>query len=135
MECELCGKVDKNLVRVVIEGSLLSVCQKCAKFGTASAAIQPKITSAELAERLEKRKKFLEEKNIFAEIGYELVDDYGERIRKARLKAGLTPEQLGKLINERRTVITKLEARVMTPDDELIRKLEKALDIKLRVKQ
>lgn len=63
-----------------------------------------------------------------------LVEDYSERIRKAREHMSLTQEELAKKILEKRTVIAKLERSEMHPDNKLIKKLEKALDIKLTEK-
>jgi putative transcription factor len=135
MDCELCGKHSKELSRVIVEGVLFLVCNRCAKFGrTAQGLSFRKLTKLEFAERLKKRALFLKEKDIFEEQKGELVEDYSKRIREARLKLGLTPEQLGKKINERKTVITKLESGAMRPTDELVRKLERALGIKLVIK-
>ena len=35
MLCEMCGKESDGLTRVTIEGSKLSVCSDCSRFGTA----------------------------------------------------------------------------------------------------
>ena len=130
MQCELCGKEEKNLKKVSLEGAVLLLCQSCAKFGTGtSTGAFRELAPVDIARGLEKRKKFLEEKDIFAEIKKELVLDYSEKIRNARLKLSLTPEELGKRINERKTIITKLESGAMLPTEEQIRKLERALNI------
>lgn len=136
MQCELCGKAEKNLKKVSLEGAILLLCQSCAKFGTgASTGAFRNIAPADIARGLEKRKKFLEEKDIFAEIRGELAQDYPERIRNARLKLSLTPEELGKRINERKTIITKLESGAMLPTEKQLKKLERALNIKLTEKE
>ncbi len=130
MICEMCGKKSSNLKPVLIEGSILNVCPNCAKFGK---SVKPEITatSSEIAQRLEKREKRFRTKNVFESVENELVDDYAEKIRNARVKMNLTPEKLGKKINEKKTVITKIESKSMRPDKKLVKKLETTLNIKL----
>ena len=52
-------------------------------------------------------------------------------IRKARESKKWSREDLGKKINERVSVITRIETGKMTPDTKLTKKLEKALNINL----
>jgi putative transcription factor len=56
------------------------------------------------------------------------------RIRRAREARGWKQAELGAKINERVTVIAKLETAAMVPNDDLIRRLERALEIKLKEK-
>jgi len=133
MICEMCGKKVSNLKTVLIEGSMLNVCPNCARFGK---PVKPEIaaTPVEIAQRLELREKRLRTKNVFENIENELVDDYAKKIRDARTKMNLTPEELGKRINEKKTVITKIESKSMRPDENLIKKMETTLNIKLTEK-
>jgi len=133
MICEMCGKKVSNLKTVLIEGSMLNVCPNCARFGK---PVKPEIaaTPVEIAQRLELREKRLRTKNVFENIENELVDDYARKVRDARTKMNLTPEELGKRINEKKTVITKIESKSMRPDENLIKKLETTLNIKLTEK-
>ena len=82
--------------------------------------------------RLEFRERRMTSKDVFEQSGEkELVEDYHKRIQQARNNLGWNQEHLGQKINERKSVISKLESRSMKPDDKLVRKLEKALGIKL----
>jgi len=63
----------------------------------------------------------------------ELVDDFGEVVRKARMGLGLTQEELAKQIGEKLTVIKKIEAGEFKPSISLARKLEKILRIRLLI--
>ncbi|MBS7605289.1 TIGR00270 family protein, partial [Candidatus Bathyarchaeota archaeon] len=65
----------------------------------------------------------------------EIIEDFGSIIKKAREKLGLTPEDLGKMIGEKESVIKKIEGGKIIPDIRLAAKLERALKIKLLVKQ
>jgi len=67
------------------------------------------------------------------EITQEIVEGYDSKIRQAREKMGLSHEKLGKKINEKASVLSKLETGKMTPNNILVTKLEHALKIKLLV--
>ncbi len=60
-----------------------------------------------------------------------IVPDYASIIRKARESLGLTQEQLGRLINEKPSVIRRIESGAMVPTPVIARKLERALKIRL----
>ena len=63
----------------------------------------------------------------------EIVEDYADVIRVAREHSGLSHEDLGKKINEKESVLRKIETGKMAPNDQLVSKLEHALKIKLLV--
>lgn len=64
---------------------------------------------------------------------FELVKDFGTRIRQARESRGLSHEDLGRRINEKVSQLRKLEGHKMAPNHKLAKKLEYALKIKLLV--
>jgi len=77
----------------------------------------------------------MSEKDVFAQGGEEdLAEDYAARIRRAREAHGWKQAELGAKINERVTVIAKLESGTMIPNEDLIRRLERALEVKLKEK-
>jgi putative transcription factor len=131
--CEICGKQTTMLRVVLVEGSELNACPDCAKFGVERSP-KPKATSApvHISEAMERREKRTQTRDVLQDGAEELVADFHIRIRKAREKLLWTPEDLGKKINEKKSVILKLEAGQMRPDDSLIRKLERMLNIKLK---
>jgi len=61
----------------------------------------------------------------------EIAQDYDQRIRSARESAGLSQEELAKQLNEKASLIRKLEHGETLPSDDVQRKLERALDINL----
>jgi len=63
----------------------------------------------------------------------ELIEDFGERVKRARLRLGLTQEDLAKQLNEKLTIIKKIETGEYKPPIELARKLERFLKIRLLV--
>ena len=136
MICELCGRDVPHLKKVIIEGVLMNVCDECAKFGTEVKGnkipenvkyLPPEIIRERIERKRRRRDKVLEEEEI-------LVEDYPQRIRRARERLNMTQDELAKKILEKKTIISKLERGEMTPDEKLIKKLEKALHIKLKEK-
>ncbi len=130
MTCELCGAEVQRTKMVTIEGTTLSVCQSCAKFGDETGVPIRKRPGVpqEILRRLEARTRRMTVRDVYKTEGEDvLVDDYAERIRKAREKKGWKQLDLG-------TKVNKLESGVMIPQDSMVKKLERALDIKLREK-
>ena len=134
MICEMCGKEVPLTRTVVVEGSRLNVCPNCAKFGEDYRANQSgaPISSSVIDQRLEKREKRMKTKDIYAGTSStELVDDYGTVIREAREAKGMDIEKFSASILEKKGTISKVESGSLVPDDKLIKKIEKALGIKL----
>jgi len=135
MICELCGREVPKLKMVDVEGSILKVCFDCAKFGKDSVPkpVEPSVDEKGEAihRRLEMREKRMGGRDIFSEFSEELVEDYHKRIARARNDKGWTQEDLGRKLNERKSIIAKLENKTIKPDNKLIRKLEKTLEIVL----
>jgi len=61
----------------------------------------------------------------------ELAPDYDQRIRQARESAGLSQEELAKELNEKASLIRKLEHGDVLPSDDVQKKLERRLSISL----
>ncbi len=117
--CELCGKY-RNLLSAIIEGTMMSVCNECAKFGNINV-----IEKKELKE-IKPRKIYIEEKII-----EEINPNYSSLIKEAREKMNLKQEELAKKISEKESVIHSLESGALKPQIELAKKLENFLNIKL----
>lgn len=60
-----------------------------------------------------------------------LNPEFPKVIREARSKKGMTHEQLGQKINEKVTLLKKIETGTIKPDDILSKKLERFLGIRL----
>jgi putative transcription factor len=122
-------------VRALIEGARLTVCHECSKHGTIIYE-EPKPkptmpvakgTRPPLAIQIRKPPKATVDTSI------ELAEGYGDKIRQAREKIGLSHENLGKKLNEKVSLLKKIETGKMTPDNRLAAKLEHILRIKLIV--
>lgn len=62
-----------------------------------------------------------------------LDPEFPKVIRDARNKKGITHDQLGQKINEKVTLLRKIETGTIKPDETLSKKLEKFLGIKLYI--
>ena len=128
MNCELCGKKVGRPKRVKVEGSVLQVCEQCASYG--KEVLEKKKTDTE--ERLNRIKKGRTRSSRgFGDESKTLVMDFPDKIRKARLENDWTQEELANNLNEKKSVVAKLERSDMRPSDSLREKLEKTLDITL----
>lgn len=123
--CEMCGAEQPRLRTVSVEGSVLMLCDRCSRFGTE--VKRPAVRKAGKPSRV-RAPLYPEESE------YDLALDYPERIRRAREARGWRREDLAKRINEKLSIIEKLEKGKIRPDDGLVSKLERALKIKLREK-
>jgi len=119
--CELCGK-ETELVRAEIENTELKVCEACSKFGRVLGKVKK-----EEAVVLPKRKELV----VKEELEESVVPDFAERIRKAREKRWMKQEEFGHFLNEKESVISKLETGRLSPTFELAKKLEDFLGIEL----
>lgn len=137
MICEMCGQDVQGLRKITIDGSVLSVCPRCVKFGSGALITKTREQGTvpnTITERLERREKRQKTKDVFEQTQEELSLDYSSKIRNARSSLGLSQEDLGKKINEKKSVVAKLEHGDMVPDEKLIKKLERALEISLKEK-
>jgi putative transcription factor len=141
MLCEMCGKDVGLTSRVRVESTVLSVCPDCEKFGkrldppvpapgASGRAVVPPGTPATRTAASGRR---MEERDLYTEIGeLELAPDWPRRVRLAREALGWTPEDLGKKLNEKKSVVLKLESGGIHPPDALVRKTERVLKTRLR---
>ncbi|HVP40423.1 MAG TPA: multiprotein bridging factor aMBF1 [Candidatus Krumholzibacteriaceae bacterium] len=134
MQCEVCGrKIIGKQYKAIIEGAIMLVCSECEHYGSrsweAETAPKPKPMPA-LKPRLVSPPVPSVQKTV-QEAALELVEDYPKKIRQAREKLGLTHEDLGRKINERVSLLKKIETGKMTPTQSLAEKLQHVLRIKL----
>jgi len=133
--CELCGAEVPRLKNVAIDATILSVCADCSRFGdeVSTPALRQSTMPPIIAQRLETRQRRMTPRDVFTQAGeLELAEDFPQRIRQAREARGWKQADLGAKINERVSVIAKLESGTISPGDALVRKLERELGIKLK---
>jgi len=120
MRCEVCGKpIRGEPIYRVIEGARMMVCPECARFGT---EWRPPPSRPKRRRRVD----LLEEVERL-----QPVEGYGDLIRRARERLGLTQEELGMKLGEKASVIRKLEREELIPDRRLAEKLRRVLRIEV----
>lgn len=124
--CELCGRQTAEKLKVVVDGTVFNVCEACSKHG--KPYVPPQIAA---------RKKKSTPARRFPRITMSdqtmLAPDFARLIREARMKMGLTHEQLAMKMNEKVQLLRKFEIGTLKPDELLAKKLERYLGIKLYV--
>ena len=146
VQCEMCGTETGAPKTVKIEGAELQVCADCAEFGTevretsSSSGSTKYSTSASSTGSSGSGSSSTgssgrggssrRRRDMFDQMD-ELAQDYHQRIRGARESRGLSQEELANQLNEKASLIRKLERGDVLPSDEVQRKLERGLDISL----
>ncbi len=117
----------------MIEGAKLTVCKECSKHGKIIWEEEKPKTTMPKPKTVLPPLKIQSKKPPETTPGtsLELIENFDLKIRQAREKLGISQEELGKKINEKVSVLRKIETGKMTPDNILATKLEHALKIKL----
>ncbi|MCS4539985.1 MAG: helix-turn-helix domain-containing protein [Thaumarchaeota archaeon] len=122
--CEICGKtLHSPPTKVEIDGAVMLACPSCAKLG--------RPIGGPLVRKAQGSFQFTMQRSV--EPDFELDPDYHVKIRQTRETMGISQEDLGRLINEKPSVISLLETRKLRPDAILTRKLMHHLKVNLLV--
>ena len=113
--CELCGR-ETELRRSLVEGTELSICSDCGKFGKTLGDIPTR----KIPKRIVRDEKM--------EI---IVDNFGSLIKTAREKQSLKQADLARHISEKESTLHSIESGKTAPSIALARKLEKFLQLNL----
>lgn len=116
--CEICGVKGAGYI-TLIEGARMNCCESCAQGGRILS--KPREFRPAKTTQVEKE----------AAIEIEITDDYAARIKSAREKMKIGRDVLAELIGEKENYIERVEGGKTLPNEELARKLEKTLKIKL----
>jgi putative transcription factor len=137
--CELCGQevIDEKKA-VLIDGIVFNVCRGCSKRGKPyTPPIQ--ISKSKATSSYMTGPRTTSNKNTKAMRKIEMTDntilnpEFAKLIREARMKKGLTHEQLGAQMNEKANLLRKLETGALKPDELFAKKLQRFLGIQLYV--
>jgi len=135
----MCGETVRGIPKLVrVEGAELQVCSKCEKYGTevqqrrgdmkrpVAAPRSPGAPAPGLATQTAYRKR-----DLFDYMEGEIVEDYADRIKKARMEKGLSQKDLAMQMKEKEHLIKKIENGELIPEDDVRKKIEKVLGIRL----
>jgi len=130
--CELCGRqLIDGKKKVLIDGTVFNVCMSCSKRGKPYVSTQP--IKKKPTDNSANKKMINPLRKISMTDDIILNPEFAKIIRQARMKKGLTHEQLGLKMNEKATLLRKFETGTLKPDEIMAKKLEKFLEIKLHV--
>jgi len=139
MQCEMCGETVRGAPKLVrVEGAELLVCSKCEKFGTE--VQQVRRTGLPSPARVPAKPgspaggapaPTWHKRDMFDFMEGEVVEDYAVRIRTARMEKGLSQKDLAMQMKEKEHLIRKIENAELIPEDDVRKKLEKVLSIRL----
>ncbi len=123
-ECEICGERHAAFV-VLIEGAKMQACADCARRGKILSGI------AEAPRHVGHAGHPAPGRAPTARLEKELVSDYADRIRNARLKMKVGADVIADMVFEKQSYIDRIEAEKALPTEALAKRLEKALGITL----
>ncbi|MDE1825038.1 MAG: TIGR00270 family protein [Candidatus Micrarchaeota archaeon] len=121
--CEICGKNTEKIYLARIEEANMWVCESCSRGKKIIKSVN-----------LEKGSNSPAPKIGVGADEEEVVEHYGEQIRKAREKLGLPVRVLAERIAEKESTLERIEKEKGLPTDKLRKKIEKELGIKLTSK-
>ncbi|MFX1296484.1 MAG: multiprotein bridging factor aMBF1 [Promethearchaeota archaeon] len=129
--CDVCGrKIPGKPQFRFFEGAKLMVCDICARFAEKQAP-PPQQSNSYKAKRPKPYQKKVTPKRSIKDL--ELREDFAKIVREAREKKGWTQKELSNQLVERLSMIRRIESSKMQPDENVIKKLEKLLDINLLI--
>jgi putative transcription factor len=114
-ECELCGS--KNATRKTkIDNAILNVCEDCVRFGEEIATVELRPVK-KMVTKLEG-------------LGLAVKSNFHVLVKDERAKRKLTQEELAKKLNEKPSIIKRIEDG-WEPPNNTIKKLERFFNVKL----
>lgn len=149
-QCEMCGAEQSSLTTTKVEGAKLELCDECTEFGTevktqSSSSGSSKYSTSSSSSGSSggssggststgstggSGSSNQRRKDMFDDMD-EIAADYDDRIREAREGEGLTQEELANDLNEKASLIQKLERGDVLPSDGVREKLKSEFDISL----
>ncbi len=138
-QCEMCSAEIYRPVTIKVEGALLDVCANCTSFGNIVEKPRSRVqiqsssrgsTSPSVPSRTgsSPRPKFKPRKDTSDK---ELINDFANIIRSARMKKKINQEQLATMTGLSIPFIKSIEAGKTRPTDAATKKLERELKIQL----
>jgi len=129
--CEICGSSLKSGInKVEVDGAIMVVCNSCARLG--------RPVGGPVVRESRPTPSFGTFRPNPSPSGHsspelEVDPDYNVKIRQAREKLSLSQEDLGRMLNEKPSVIRMVESKKLKPDTVLTRKFMHYLKLNLLV--
>lgn len=147
VQCEMCGTETSSPKTIKVEGAKLDVCSNCTEFGTevkqtgssssstkystgSSASSSNSSSGGSTSSGSSSNSGGSRRQDMFDDMD-ELATDYDDRVRNAREEKGLSQSELANELNEKASLIRKIERGDTLPSDRVQSKLESFLGIEL----
>jgi len=148
VQCEMCGAETSSPKTIKVEGAKLDVCSNCTDFGTEVKQTSSSSTSTKYSTDSSSSASSggsqsttgtstsssggstQRRSDMFDDMD-ELATDYDDRVRNARESKGLSQSDLANELNEKASLIRKIERGDTLPSDRVQSKLENFLEINL----
>ncbi|MGM0388620.1 MAG: multiprotein bridging factor aMBF1 [Natrinema limicola] len=148
VQCEMCGAETSSPKTIKVEGAKLDVCSNCTDFGTevkqtSSSSTSTKYSTGSSSSASSGGSQSTTSTSTSSSGGSsqrrsdmfddmdELATDYDDRVRNARESKGLSQSELANELNEKASLIRKIERGDTLPSDRVQSKLENFLEIDL----
>lgn len=143
LNCDICGReISGQAFKVKVEGAKLLACNRCQRLGepyeehpppptSPVVSLPPRVVPGMGARIVPRRIPSRAPEIPRGLEDVDIVDDYGDKVRRHRMKLGLSQEDLAARVKVKLSVIQKVETGKMVPDLRLCRDLEHELKIKL----
>ncbi len=142
-QCEMCGAEKSSLTTTKVEGAELDLCEDCSDFGTEVKTESTSTTSTKYSTSSSSSGSSGgstgststssgggRRRDMFDQMD-EIASDYDQVIRTAREDEDLSQEELADELNEKSSLIRKLERGEMLPSDDVRSKLQRRLGVSL----
>lgn len=127
-ECPICGSIIWGKgQRVLLEGAKITVCYNCAQHGIKIQKPPNNTLIKKSYQRSQKRQGL--RKDIVDEL--EIIPDYAKQIRSKRNSLGLNQDQFAQKLNEKPSLLRRIEAGKVEPTVKLAKKIEDVYKLKL----
>jgi len=131
LTCEVCGRTVHRKRYYKFQGLTLILCESCAKRLNAEEVV---VTSTvKLKQRVSsiKQRKVSASRRGLEELEYEFEPNFGEIIRRARIRKGLELEKFAHMLGVSSSYLSKIEKGKVKPDLYLARRIERILNVRI----
>ncbi|MFP4523054.1 MAG: helix-turn-helix domain-containing protein [Candidatus Woesearchaeota archaeon] len=113
VDCEMCGKKNAK-IKAKVEGTTMTVCLECSKFG-------------DVVHKSRKKNNVSSTNSFYKKEQNEerVITNISQEIKRLRQEKNITPEELAKKVNEKESIILKIESGSFQPSIKLANKLGK----------
>ncbi|MFW9936303.1 MAG: multiprotein bridging factor aMBF1 [Candidatus Thorarchaeota archaeon] len=131
-QCPICGGLIWGKgQKVLIEGAKITVCESCAQYGQ---KVEKKPYHRERVLISPRKRNIISQQSSSKKDkidDIEVVKDYASIIRKARNSLGLNQDQFAQKLNEKPSLLRRIESGKVAPTIKLAKKIEQVYHLKI----